>query len=161
MPCYRWLALVPRGQLLSLCGESNQRRAKEGGDTLSGCFPSLFGISLLFRWIAGRLRALPVGLLQGWSLVCSRDVSVLGLSMPAPRELVKRNIALSNRRLRRLRPRTFQRALPAAAGIGETQHCIKQPSLAPVATATIPPRVARRALRGVARRRRGSIKYEV
>ena len=39
-----------RGErLLSLCGESKQRRTKEGGDTLSGCFPSLFGISHLFR----------------------------------------------------------------------------------------------------------------
>ena len=30
-----------RGErLLSLCGESKQRRTKEGGETLSGCFPS-------------------------------------------------------------------------------------------------------------------------
>ena len=48
-PCCRGLALMPGGQLLSLRGESNQRRAKGRRTTLSGCFPSSFGIHHLFR----------------------------------------------------------------------------------------------------------------
>ena len=119
-PFFRRLALMPRGQLLSLHDESNQRRAKEGGDTLSGCFPSLFGISLLFRWIAERLRAAPVGLLQRWRKACSRGEWRAGF------------------------------VYARAAGTGRCNRCNKQPSLATVASADIPPRVARRcaALRG-------------
>ena len=51
---------MPGRHLLSLCGESKQRRTKGRRTTLSGCFPSSFGNHHPFRRIADRLRTASV-----------------------------------------------------------------------------------------------------
>ena len=54
-------------------GKGAPRRKKK---TVRAVFFSPLGSPLIFRPIAERLRALPVGLLQGWRLACSRGVGI-------------------------------------------------------------------------------------
>ena len=75
-PFFRRLALMPRGQLLSLHDESNQRRAKGGRKPLHGGFSSSFGILLLSRRTRFASGLCPWAYCQGWRKACSREVGV-------------------------------------------------------------------------------------
>ena len=76
-----------RGErLLSLCGESKQRRTKGKRETLSGCFPFPFGNPFSFRRIADRLRTASVRCLTFLkSLGSPRDVEVSISTAPTAR----------------------------------------------------------------------------
>ena len=75
-PCYRRLALMPGRHLLSLRGESRQRRAKGGRNPLHGGFSSPFGNPHHSRRSRNASGLRPGAYCQEWRLACSRGVGI-------------------------------------------------------------------------------------